>query len=74
MIYDPALGGYFYIDINTGMKTGWQLIDRKWYYFNPVSDGKQGIMFADAWIDSWYVDKNKALEQGTEKRVIKHAD
>ena len=33
MIYDPALGGYFYIDTNTGMKTGWQLIDGKWYYF-----------------------------------------
>lgn len=58
MIYDPALGGYFYIDINTGMKTGWQLIDGKWYYFNPVSDGSRGILFADAWIDGWYVDKN----------------
>ena len=67
MIYDPALGGYFYIDINTGMKTGWQLIDGKWYYFNPVSDGKQGIMFADAWIDGWYVDKN-GLWNGEQKK------
>lgn len=67
MIYDPALGGYFYIDINTGMKTGWQLIDGKWYYFNPVSDGKQGILFADAWIDGWYVDKN-GLWNGEQKK------
>ena len=67
MIYDPALGGYFYIDTNTGMKTGWQLIDVKWYYFNPVSDGKQGIMFADAWIDGWYVDKN-GLWNGEQKK------
>ncbi|WP_455649905.1 Ig-like domain-containing protein [Enterocloster citroniae] len=67
MIYDPALGGYFYIDTNTGMKTGWQLIDGKWYYFNPVSDGKQGIMFADAWIDGWYVDKN-GLWNGEQKK------
>lgn len=58
LIFDPDLGGTFYIDINTGMKTGWQMIDGKWYYFNPISDGKRGIMFADAWIDGWYVDKD----------------
>ena len=58
MVFDPALGGYFYIDINTGMKTGWQMIDGKWYYFNPVSDGKRGILFTDTWVDGWYVDKN----------------
>lgn len=57
-VSDPALGGYFYIDINTGMKTGWQLIDGKWRYFNPISDGKKGIMLQDAWIDGGYVDKN----------------
>uniref|UniRef100_UPI002A81FAEE hypothetical protein n=1 Tax=Enterocloster asparagiformis TaxID=333367 RepID=UPI002A81FAEE len=58
LIFDPDLGGTFYIDINTGMKTGWQMIDGKWYYFNPISDGKRGIMFTDAWIDRWYVDKD----------------
>ena len=58
LIFDPDLGGTFYIDINTGMKTGWQMIDGKWYYFNPISDGKRGIMFTDAWIDGWYVDKD----------------
>ena len=41
--------------------------DGKWYYFNPVSDGKQGIMFADAWIDGWYVDKN-GLWNGEQKK------
>ena len=58
LVPDPALGGYFYIDINSGMKTGWQLIDGQWRYFNPLSDGKKGIMIEDAWIDGWYVDKN----------------
>ena len=58
LIFDPDLGGTFYIDINTGMKTGWQMIDGKWYYFNPISDGKRGIMFTDTWIDGWYVDKD----------------
>lgn len=40
------------------MKTGWQLIEGKWYYFNPLSDGKKGIMLTDTWIDGWYVDQN----------------
>ena len=40
------------------MKTGWQMIDGKWYYFNPISDGKRVIMFMDTWIDGWYADKD----------------
>ena len=35
--------------------TGWQLVDNKWYYFNPVSDGTKGIMRVNAWIDGYYV-------------------
>ncbi len=58
MIYDVDLGGYFYVDINSGMITGWAQIDGQWRYFNPVSDGKRGIMFTDSWIDGWYVDPN----------------
>lgn len=58
MIYDEALGGCFYIDINTGMKTGWTSVDGIWYYFNPVSDGKKGIRLENTWIDGWYVDEN----------------
>lgn len=33
------------------MKTGWQLIDGEWRYFNTLSDGKKEIMLEDAWID-----------------------
>ena len=29
----------------------WKKIDGKWYYSNPISDSKRGIMFTDAWID-----------------------
>lgn len=56
MIYDVDLAGYFYVDINSGMVTGWAQIDGQWRYFNPVSDGKRGIMFTDSWIDGWYVN------------------
>lgn len=45
MVFDPAQNGWFYIDINTGMKTGWQQIDGQWYYFNMTSDGSRGIMY-----------------------------
>lgn len=34
------------MDIAGAMVTGWQLIDGKWYYFNPVSDGRKGAMYA----------------------------
>ena len=58
LVNDPALGGIFYIDINTGMKIGWQNIDGVWRYFNPVSDGKLGIMRTDTWIEGYYIDAN----------------
>lgn len=55
--FDPVLNGWFYLDINTGMKTGWQIIDGKWYYFNPVSDGTKGMMFKDKMTpDGYYVN------------------
>ena len=47
LVFDPALGGWFYLDINIGMKTGWQQIDGKWYYFNQASDGAKGIMYVN---------------------------
>lgn len=47
LVFDPAQNGWFYVDINTGMKTGWQQIDGKWYYFNPTSDGSKGIMYVN---------------------------
>ena len=43
---DEAFGGWFYMDPERGMQTGWVLIDGVWYYFHPVSDGRRGIMYA----------------------------
>lgn len=60
---DSKYQGWFYIDINNGMKTGWQLIDGKWYYFNPISDGTQGRLFMNCYTpDGWYVDQNGAWD------------
>lgn len=47
-VQDYELGGMFYIDINQGMLTGWQMIEGKWHYFNTVSDGRKGIMAVSA--------------------------
>jgi len=65
VIFDPAYNGYFYIDINTGMKVGWHLIDGEWYYFNPVSDGRKGIMYSDTWIDGRYLGHDGVWREGT---------
>ena len=59
MVYDRALGGWFYIDINTGMKTGWQLIDGNWHYFHAASDGYRGRMLINTTTpDGYAVDMN----------------
>ena len=56
---DEDYGGWFYIDPEHGMQTGWVLLDGAWYYFNPSSDGKRGIMYAGQRTpDGYYVDKN----------------
>lgn len=47
-IYDPVYKYWFYIDVNRGMLTGWQLLNNKWYYFNSVSDGTRGRLFVNA--------------------------
>ena len=44
-IYDTIYQGWFYMDENSGMQTGWVLINERWYFFNPVSDGTRGMMF-----------------------------
>ena len=38
-------GTLYYLDKDGIMVTGWQLIDGKWYYFNPVSDGTRGSLY-----------------------------
>lgn len=63
LVYDVALGGTFYVDISTGMKTGWQLVDGVWRYFNTVSDGKRGIMLTDTTIDGYYIDAEGVWRQ-----------
>ncbi len=56
---DEDYGGWFYMDPEHGMQTGWVLLDGAWYYFNPSSDGKRGIMYAGQRTpDGYYVDKN----------------
>lgn len=58
---DEAFGGWFYIDPERGMQTGWFLIDGVWYYFHPVSDGRKGIMYAGQKTpDGYYVDESGA--------------
>ncbi len=61
-IWDTKLGGWFFVDINNGMLTGWQLIGNVWYYLNPVSDGNKGMCFLNRWIDGWYVDASGAWD------------
>ena len=56
---DEDYGGWFYMDPEHGMQTGWVLLDGVWYYFNPISDGKRGIMYAGQRTpDGYYVEKN----------------
>ena len=56
---DEDYGGWFYMDLERGMQTGWVLLDGAWYYFNPISDGKRGIMYAGQRTpDGYYVEKN----------------
>ena len=57
-VADPELCGLLCVDFNNGLVTGWQQIDGLWYYFNPISDGRLGIMLVVTWIDGWYVDQN----------------
>ena len=56
---DEDYGGWFYMDPEHGMQTGWMLLNGVWYYFNPISDGKRGIMYAGQRTpDGYYVEKN----------------
>ena len=37
-IYDTIYQGWFYMDENQGMLTGWQFINGKWYYLYKAPD------------------------------------
>lgn len=42
--FDSFYQKWFYFDENGAMATGWREIDGTRYYFNPVSDGQQGVL------------------------------
>ncbi len=71
-VYDVDLAGWFFVDINEGMMTGWNQIAGRWYYLNPVSDGKKGIRLADCWIDGWYVNAD-GIWDGSDRAVVRQA-
>ena len=65
---DEDYNGWFYFDPEHGMQTGWVLIDGKWYYFHPTSDGMKGLMYAGRRTpDGYYVDENGVWD-GREKQ------
>ena len=56
---DEDYGGWFYLDPEHGMQIGWVLIDGKWHYFHPTSDGRKGILYVGRLTpDGYYVDEN----------------
>ena len=56
---DEDYNGWFYLDPEHGMQTGWVLIDGKWNYFHPTSDGRKGILYVGRLTpDGYYVDEN----------------
>lgn len=63
-IYDTIYQGWFYMDENQGMLTGWQFINGKWYYLNPNSDGTAGIMYTKRRTpDGWYVKEDGSRDE-----------
>lgn len=63
-IYDTIYQGWFYMDENQGMLTGWQFINGKWYYLNHNSDGTAGIMYTKRRTpDGWYVKEDGSWDE-----------
>ena len=53
-------GKWYYLNGSGAMLTGWQKIGSKWYYLNSPS----GVMAADTWIGTYYVDASGAWVEG----------
>ena len=63
-IYDTLHQGWFYMDENQGMLTGWQFINGKWYYLNQNQDGSAGIMYSKRRTpDGWYVKEDGSWDE-----------
>lgn len=62
-VYDNGYNGWFYLEASGAMLTGWQQINGIWYYLNPISDGSQGLMAADAWVEGYYVGADGAWQE-----------
>ena len=63
-LYDTLYQGWFYMDENQGMLTGWQFINGKWYYLNSNHDGSAGIMYSKPRTpDGWYVKEDGTWDE-----------
>ena len=63
-IHDTLHQGWFYMDENQGMLTGWQFINGKWYYLNSNQDGSAGIMYSKRRTpDGWYVKEDGSWDE-----------
>ena len=63
-IYDTLHQGWFYMDENQGMLTGWQFINGKWYYLNSNQDGSASIMYSKRRTpDGWYVKEDGSWDE-----------
>lgn len=52
--YQDSNGHWYFLDESGAMKTGWKLINEKWYFFNTIHDGTYGrVLTGWQWIDGY---------------------